>query len=120
MPSSPKNLPPRWRGRLAWSGFLLLMAALIFGPLALVVSASRAKWQREYVPLSCADRARTLEGLRLSIEAERDGIIACLRDESYCVGVYSQVSLEAKQAREARLSERYTEKCKAVPNAGAF
>lgn len=116
MPDKPVRPPSVRQGRLIWLGFFLVLGALIYGPLALVVIGGEAKWRRDYVPPSCTDRARTLTTLRDSIEAEREGLIQCLRDASYCVGVYSQESLEAQKAREAHLAERYLEKCTAIPS----
>lgn len=93
------------------AAFLLLMATLIYGPIALAIGATREKWQPEVLARPCTEQARTLAGLRLSIEAEREGVIACIRDDSECLGVYSEASLRAQQAREVRLSKRYLEQC---------
>ncbi len=116
----PKKPISKWNRRLRVAAFFVLIAALIYGPLALAIGATRDKWQPEELTRPCTEQARTLAALRLSIEAEREGVIACIRDDSSCLGVYSEPSLRAQQAREARLRRSYLEQCSTGPQAAGI
>ena len=105
------SIRSKWKAWLAVAGFLMFVGLLIYGPLAIVVGTTQAKWRRENPPPSCSERAGTLASLELGIEAEREGVIACLRDESYCTGVYTPESLRQAQDRERRPRRIYHAKC---------